>query len=90
MAVADRPQVQSFGRRSPEPEQVTMLPPIMLPKVHLPLELDHAALLQIGDRVRETIYNAAMAGLLAAVEDFARRGDDVDDEMDGDSGTSPG
>jgi hypothetical protein len=63
------------------------LPPIVLPPVKLLLEVDRESLLTIGDRVRDTVYNAALAGLGAAVEDFAAdqqaSADDVDGRSDG-------
>ncbi len=73
-------RVQSFGRRAETPEPV-MLPPIMLPPVNLLLEVDRNCLLAIGDAVQQTVYNAALAGLQAAAEDFAAalRGDTDDD-----------
>ncbi len=39
--------------------------------MRLVLEIDREALLTIGDQVRETVRNAALAGLQQAAEDFA-------------------
>lgn len=83
MASSDR-GVSSFGRRRPEEkvEDPTVLS-VQLPPVKLTLEIDRDAMLTLGDTVRDVVYNAATAGLQAAVEDFAASQDgELDDQAD--------
>ncbi len=79
-------RVSSFGGRRKEPEEDPTILQVQLPPVKLVLELDRDMLLQIGDQIHETVYNAATAALQAAVEDFAAQ----DDDAEGDGGAGDG
>ncbi len=70
----------SFGRRRAEEPEPAVLPPIQLPPVRLLLEVDRDMLLTLGDQIRDTVYNAAIAGLQAAVEDFSASPAGVDED----------
>lgn len=69
-------RVSSFGGRRQEPEDDPTVLQVQLPPVRLVLEVDRDMLLQLGGQIEETVYNAAMAGLQNAVEDFAAGGED--------------
>ncbi len=82
-------RVSSFGGRRKEPEDDPTILQVQLPPVKLVLEVDREMLLELGGQIEETVYNAAMAGLQNAIEDFAAgKGDEQDDGPD-DGGDVP-
>lgn len=69
--------VQSFGRRSEQPEEdlqgCVRLPAIVLPpaRLRLELDLDVNRLEELFEAIRAGVYEAARRGLDEAVEDFS-------------------
>ncbi len=52
----------------------------------LVLEIDRQTLLDLGDAIQQTVYNAATAALQQAVEDFATAQDGEEDDDGDDDG----